>query len=107
MVIFLRSVLPHLAGWSGVCSGMVRLLMEYCTLCVKLCSVLPLDNILVHGKIIGGESHEGRIGGLAIKVRVSLRDLLCVLGFATAVCKWGRQRAQVKFRVLPLKVKIL
>jgi hypothetical protein len=42
---------------------------------------------LVHGEVRGGEYHEGRIGGLALEVRVStlLRDLLGVLGFATAV----------------------
>jgi hypothetical protein len=59
----------------------------------KLCSVLPSDDILVHGKIISGEYHEAWIGGLAMEVRVSvmLRDLLGVLVFVAAVCKWRRQ----------------
>jgi hypothetical protein len=49
--------------------------------------------LLVHGKVRGGEYHEGLIGGLAMKVRVSalLRDLLSVLGFAATVWKWGWQ----------------
>ena len=59
----------------------------------KLCSLLPSGDILVHGEVRGGEYHDGRIGGLAMEVRVSvlLRDLLGVPGFAAAVCKWGRQ----------------
>jgi hypothetical protein len=59
----------------------------------KLCSVLPSGDILVHGEIIGGEYDEGQIGGLAMEVRVSvlLRDLLGILGFTAAICKWGRQ----------------
>jgi hypothetical protein len=48
---------------------------------------------LVHDEVRGGEYHEGRIGGLTMEVRVSalLRDLLGAMGFAKAVCKWGRQ----------------
>jgi hypothetical protein len=59
----------------------------------KFCYVLPSDDILVHGDIRGGEYHEGRIGGLAMEVRISvmLRDLLGVLGFAAVICKWGRK----------------
>jgi hypothetical protein len=47
---------------------------------------------LFHGEVRGGEYHEDRIGVLAMEVQVSvlLRDLLGVLGFAAAVCKWGR-----------------
>jgi hypothetical protein len=58
----------------------------------KLCSVLPSDDIMVHDEIRGEEYYEGRIGGLTIEVRVSvlLRDLLGVLGFAAAICKWER-----------------
>jgi hypothetical protein len=43
--------------------------------------VLPLDDILAHGEIKDEEYHECRIGGLAMKVRVSviLRDLIGVL----------------------------
>ena len=46
----------------------------------KLGSVLPASDILVHGEVSDGEFHEGRIGGLAMEVRVSmlLRDLLGV-----------------------------
>jgi hypothetical protein len=49
--------------------------------------------LLVHGEFRIGEYHEGRIGGLAMEVRVSalLKDLLGVLGFVVAVKKWGRQ----------------
>jgi hypothetical protein len=38
---------------------------------------------LVHDEVRGGEYHEGRIGGLAMEVRVYalLRDLLGVLDF--------------------------
>jgi hypothetical protein len=53
----------------------------------KLCSMLPSNDILVHGEIRGGEYHDGRIGGLAMKVQVSalLRHLLGIPGFATTV----------------------
>ena len=46
----------------------------------KLCTVLPASDILVHGDVSDGEFHEGRIGGLAMEVRVFvlLRDLLGV-----------------------------
>jgi hypothetical protein len=59
----------------------------------KFCSVLPSDDILVHGEIRGREYYEGRIEGLAMDVRVCviLRDLLDVLYVATTVCKWGQQ----------------
>ena len=52
----------------------------------KLCSVLPSDDILVHGEIRGGEYHEGRIGGLAMEVRVCvlLRNFLGVLDFRSS-----------------------
>jgi hypothetical protein len=51
------------------------------------------DDIPILGEIRGGEYHECQIGGLAMEVRVSvmLRDLLDVLVFAVAVCKWGQQ----------------
>jgi hypothetical protein len=53
----------------------------------KLCSVLPSDDILVHGEIRGGEYHEDRSCGIAMEVRVSvmLRYLLGILGFEIAV----------------------
>jgi hypothetical protein len=53
------------------------------------CSVLPSDDILVHGEIRGGENLEGWFRGLAMEVRVSilLRGLLGVLSFAAAICK--------------------
>jgi hypothetical protein len=51
------------------------------------------DDVLVHGKIRGGEYHEGRIRGLTMEVRVSilLMGLLSVLSFAAPICKWRRQ----------------
>jgi hypothetical protein len=53
----------------------------------KLCSFFPSGDILLHGKVRGEEYHECRIGVLAMEVQFSvlLRDLLGVLGFATAV----------------------
>jgi hypothetical protein len=62
---------------------------------VKLCSVSPSDDILVHGEIRGGKYDEGRIGGLAIEVQVSvlLKGLLSVLNFTPTICRWGRQYA--------------
>jgi hypothetical protein len=57
----------------------------------KLYSFLPPGDIF-HGEVRGGEYHGGRIGGLAMEVRVSalLRDLLGFPGFTAAICKWGR-----------------
>jgi hypothetical protein len=42
---------------------------------------------MVHGEVRDGEYHKGRIGGLAMEVRVSahLRDLLDVLSFAATI----------------------
>jgi hypothetical protein len=55
--------------------------------------LLPPGDILVHSEVRDGEYHEDQIGGLAMEVRVYalLRDLLGVLGFAAAACKWGQQ----------------
>jgi hypothetical protein len=60
----------------------------------EIFSVLPSDDILVHGEIRGGEYHEGWIEGLAIVVPSSamLRDLLGAPGYAIVVCKWGWQQ---------------
>jgi hypothetical protein len=60
----------------------------------KLGSVLPSDDILVHGEIRGGEYHERRFGELTMEVRVfvPLMDFLGVLGLAGTICKWGWQR---------------
>ena len=50
---------------------------------------LAIQRHFLHDEVRGGEYHEGRIGGLAMEVRVSvmLRDLLGVLGLATTTCK--------------------
>jgi hypothetical protein len=47
---------------------------------VKLGSVLPANDFLIHGEVGDGEFYEDRIGGLTMEVRVSmlLRDLLGV-----------------------------
>jgi hypothetical protein len=49
--------------------------------------MLPSDDILIMVKIRGGKYHEGRIGGLAMEVRVfvMLRDFLGVLVLSVAV----------------------
>jgi hypothetical protein len=64
----------------------------------KLCSVLPSDDILVHGEIRGEDYHACWFGGLAMKIGVSvvLWDLFGFLGFAAAIC--SGTAAQLKFR---------
>jgi hypothetical protein len=73
----------------------------------KLCSLLPSDDILVHGEITHWKYHEGRIRELAMEVRVSvlLRELLGVLEVSQKHYANGTA-SQVKFRVLPFRVKI-
>jgi hypothetical protein len=62
---------------------------------------------LVHGKVRGGEYHEGWIGGLAINGGSSL---CVVVGFAwcSGVCSNNMKvdaAVQVKFRILPFRMK--
>jgi hypothetical protein len=58
------------------------------------------SNILVHDE--NKEAENSRIEGLAIEVRVFalLRDLLGVLDFAAAVCKWGGNTCEVQVQSL-------
>jgi hypothetical protein len=62
----------------------------------KLCSLLSSRYILL--EVRGGEYHECQIGVLAAEVEVSalLINLLGVLDFTAAVCKWGGNTREVQ-----------
>ena len=73
----------------------------------KLCSVLTPSDILVHGEVRRREYYEGRIRGLA-NGELSLRAVEG-LAWCSGLRSSGMQVAaatQVKFRVLPFRVKI-